>query len=42
VRRLNETRLVGADMGNPPKSLFLFAMQRPAGMPSQSGAKLTA
>src|SRR6267378_2817972 len=29
VRRFNETRLVGADMGNPPKLAFFVAVQRP-------------
>jgi hypothetical protein len=43
VRRLNETRLVGADMGNPPRLAF-FVCRRAAGqgMTDQSGDKLTA
>src|SRR6266567_5280213 len=33
ARRLNETRLVGADMGSPPKPAFLLRSDRRAGRP---------
>jgi hypothetical protein len=42
VRRLNEKRLVGAGIGDPPKLAFFVLACGPAWQDGQSGDKLTA
>jgi hypothetical protein len=42
VRRLNEKRLVGAGIGDPPKLAFFVSGLRTGRQDGQSGDKLTA